>query len=43
MDSFQVAICLICFLKELTSSNSLNILVTNFHILGPNVDKLSDP
>ena len=34
---------LICGLKELTSSNSFNILGTRFHILGPKLDRLSDP
>ena len=34
---------LICVLKELTSSNSFNVLGTKFHILGPKLDKLSEP
>ena len=34
---------LICVLKKLTSSNSFNVLGNKFHILGPRLDKLSDP
>ena len=34
---------LICVLKELTPSNSFNVLGTKFHIFGPKLDKLSDP
>ena len=34
---------LICVLKELTSSNSFNVLGTKSHILGPKLDKLSEP
>ena len=43
MDSFQAAIFLICVVKEFTSSNSFNVLYTKFHILGPKLDKLSNP
>ena len=34
---------LICVFKKLASSNSFNVLGTKSHILGPRLDKLSEP
>ena len=32
-----------CVLKEVASSNSFSVLGTKFHMLGPKLEKLSDP